>query len=307
MRLKDKIAVVTGGGQGIGRGISLMFAREGAKLAIAQRTAERLEQTQKDIEAMGGDVISVPTDVRNPEEVKRLIDATQERYGGLDVLVNNAGIGLRVPVDEVTLEDYERVMDTNLKGLYMGCHHGVPLMKARGKGSIINISSVHGVDGSPLNTVYAATKGGIIGCTRALAAELAPFFIRVNTISPGAIRAHDPQEHVERILSNVREEFHDEFRERFAERLRDGSRYFQPLEIVGEPEDIAYAAVWLASDEARFVTGQNIVVDGGLTTYLSGHASENARKQGATSPWREMREWVHAHAKEGVEWPRRWR
>lgn len=304
MRLENKVAVVTGGGQGIGRGISLMLAREGARLVIAQRTADKLEQTQKDIEALGGEVLSVPTDVRHPEEVKRLIDATQERFGGLDVLVNNAGIGLRVPVDEVTLEDYDRVMDTNLKGLYMGCHYGVPLMKARGKGSIINISSVHGVDGCPMNTVYAATKGGIIGCTRALAAELAPFFIRVNTISPGAIRIHEPGERLAHILSHVKEECHDEFRERFADMLRDGSKYYQPLEIVGEPEDIAYAAVWLASEEARFVTGQNIVVDGGLTTYLSGHASENARQQGSVSPWREIREWVEAHAKEGVEW--RW-
>jgi meso-butanediol dehydrogenase / (S,S)-butanediol dehydrogenase / diacetyl reductase len=305
MRLKDKIAVVTGGGQGIGRGISLMFAREGAKLAIAQRTAEKLERTRKDIENLGAEVLAVPTDVRRPEEVQRLIEATQERFGGLDVLVNNAGIGLRVPVDEVTLEDYDRVMDTNLKGLYMGCHFAVPLMKARGQGSIINISSVHGVDGCPLNTVYAATKGGIIGCTRALAAELAPFLIRVNTISPGAIRIHDPEEQLGRILAHVAEQFHDEFRQRFGERLREGSRYYQPLEIVGEPEDIAYAAVWLAADEARFVTGQNIVVDGGLTTYLSGNASDNARKQAAGSPWHEVREWVQAHLKEGVEWPPR--
>ncbi len=305
MRLKDRVAVVTGGGQGIGRGISLMFAREGARLAIAQRTAEKLEQTRKDIEAMGGEVIAVPTDVRHPEQVKNLIDAAQQRYGGLDVLVNNAGIGLRVPVDEVTVEDYDRLMDTNLKGLYMGCHYGVPAMKARGQGSIINISSVHGVDGAPLNTVYAATKGGIIGCTRALAAELAPFLIRVNTISPGAIRIHDPQERMERILSYVKEEFHDEFRERFADRLDEGSRFFQPLEIVGEPEDIAYAAVWLASDEGRFVTGQNIVIDGGLTTYLAGHASERARERGGTSIWREMRDWMETHAKEGAEWPGR--
>jgi len=305
MRLQDKIAIVTGGGQGIGRGIALMFAREGAKVAIGQRSAEKLEKTRADIEATGAEVLALPTDVCQPDQVQRLVEATRDRFGALDILVNNAGIGLRVPVDEVALEDYDRVMDTNLKGLYLGCHYAVPLLKARGKGSIINISSVHGVQGCPLNTVYAATKGGIIGCTRALAAELAPFFIRVNTISPGAIQVHDPQEHLDRILTYVKDEFHEEFRQRFAQRLAEGSKYYQPLEVVGQPEDIAYAAVWLASDEARFVTGQNIVIDGGLTTYLSGHASENARKQTTANPWRELREWVEAHLKEGVEWPPR--
>lgn len=297
MRLKDKIVIVTGGGQGIGRGIALMFAREGARLTIAQRTEEKLEQTTKEIEEIGGEVLAIPTDVGKEEEVKRMIDATQERFGGLDVLVNNAGIGLRVPVDEMEMSDYDRLMDTNLKGMYMGCHFGVPLMKARGKGSIINISSVHGVDGCPQNTVYAATKGGIIGCTRALAAELAPSFIRVNTISPGAIRIGDP---MKRMMSRLKEEFHEEFRQRFGDRMDQGRRYYQPLEIVGMPEDIAYCAVYLAADESRFVTGQNIVVDGGLTTYLSAHASENAREKGQGSR-KEMRDWIEAHAKETDE------
>jgi NAD(P)-dependent dehydrogenase (short-subunit alcohol dehydrogenase family) len=165
-----------------------------AKVTIAQRTAEKLEQTKKEIEAMGGEVLAIPADVGKEEEVKRMIDATQERFGGLDVLVNNAGVGLRAPVEEVTMADYDRLMGTNLKGMYLGCHYGVPLLKGRGGGSIINISSVHGVDGAPLNTVYAASKGGIIGCTRALAAELAPFLIRVNAISPGAIRVSDPKD-----------------------------------------------------------------------------------------------------------------
>jgi NAD(P)-dependent dehydrogenase (short-subunit alcohol dehydrogenase family) len=290
MRLKDKVAIVTGGGQGIGHGIALMFAHEGAKVTIAQRTAEKLEQTTKEIEEIGGEVLAIPTDVGKEEEVKRMIDATQERFGGLDVLVNNAGIGLRVPVDEVKIDDYERLMDTNLKGMYMGCHYGVPLMKGKG-GSIINISSVHGVNGCPLNTVYAATKGGIIGCTRALAAELAPDFIRVNVISPGAIRINDP---LEWVLKKVKKEHHEEFLRLYGEQIGDGVRYFQPLEIIGMPDDIAYCAVYLAADESRFVTGQNIVVDGGLTTYLSGFASENARKK-VDATYEEIKDWVEAH------------
>ncbi|MEW6749838.1 MAG: SDR family NAD(P)-dependent oxidoreductase [Candidatus Latescibacterota bacterium] len=297
MRLEDKVAVITGGGQGIGRGIALLFAREGARVAIGQRTAEKLEQTRADIEALGGEVLAQETDVRQPQQVQALIQAAQARFGGLDILVNNAGIGLRVPVDQVTVEDYDLLMDTNLKGLYFGCHFAVPLLKARGRGSIINISSVHGVDGAPLNTVYAATKGGIIGCTRALAAELTPFAIRVNTISPGAIQVRDPQERVQHMLSRLKEEHQAEFRERFGDRIRNSSKYFQPLEMVGMPEDIAWCAVYLAADESRFVTGQNIVVDGGLTTYLGAFASENARRHSHAS-WDEIRAWMEAHAKE---------
>lgn len=295
MRLKDKVAIVTGGGQGIGRGIALLYAREGAKVTLAARTAEKLAQVKKEIEQLGGEALAVPTDVSKADEVKRMVEATKERFGGLDVLVNNAGIGLRVPVDEVKMEDYDRVMDTNLKGMYLGCHFGVPLLKARGGGSIINISSVHGVDGAPLNTVYAATKGGIIGCTRALAAELAPFKIRVNTISPGAIQVHSSP--VEWILKRIKKEYHEEFVRLFKEKIESNYRYFQPLEMIGMPEDIAYCAVYLASDESRFVTGQNIVIDGGLTTYLSPFASENAQKA-VRAPWEEIRAWIEAHQAE---------
>ena len=295
MRLKDKVAIVTGGGQGIGQGIALMFAREGARLAIAQRTEAKLEETREQIEAMGGEVLALPIDVGREEEVKRLIDATQERYGGLDILVNNAGIGHTAPVDETDMVDYDRVLDTNLKGMYLGCHYGVPLMKERGKGSIINISSVRGVDGAPRNAVYAATKGGIIGCTRALAAELAPFYIRANTISPGAIKVRD---RMAWLLSRIKEEFHEEFRERFGDRVTQGTRFYQPLEITGLPEDVAYCAVYLASDESRFLTGQNIVVDGGLTTYLGGFASERANEMDAGPSREEIMRWVKEHAKD---------
>ncbi|MCC7262296.1 MAG: SDR family oxidoreductase [Candidatus Latescibacteria bacterium] len=291
MRLQGKIAIVTGGGQGIGRATARLFAREGAKVAIASRTEAKLEQVKKEIEAEGGQVLAVPTDVAKSEQVKELVAATQDRFGGLDILVNNAGIGLRLPVDEVETADYDRVMDTNLRGMYHGCHFAVPLLKARGGGSIINVSSVHGVDGSPLNTVYAATKGGIIGCTRSLAAELAPHRIRVNTVSPGAIWL---EMYEESILKQVKAEHQAEFLERFGEVMRDNHKYFQALEMVGMPEDIAYCALYLAAEESRFVTGQNIVVDGGLTTYLSPYAPVGSRQkmEEAGAP---MRAWMEAH------------
>jgi NAD(P)-dependent dehydrogenase (short-subunit alcohol dehydrogenase family) len=208
MRLENKIAVVTGGGQGIGRAIARMFAREGARVVIAARTAAKLEQVRQEIEEAGGQVLAVPTDVGREDDMERLFASTRERFSGLDVLVNNAGVGLRVPIDEVDMKDYDRLMNTNLRGMFLGCRLAVPLMKTAGRGAIINISSVHGVQGYPLNTVYAATKGGIIGCTRALAAELAPLRIRVNTISPGAIWL---ESYTESWLKQVREEDREEF------------------------------------------------------------------------------------------------
>lgn len=293
MRLQDKIAIVTGGGQGLGGAMSRMFAREGARVAIAQRTKEKLEQTTADIEAAGGEVLPMVVDVSKPDEVKALIEATIERFGGLDILVNNAGVGLWIPLDEVDEADYDRVMDTNLKGLWMGCRYAVPHMKARGGGAIINISSVHGIQGGERNTVYAATKGGIIGVTKALASELARFNIRANTISPGAIDVSNARE---RALAGVQPAFHAELLERFGEYLNPGSQYFQPLERVGEPADIAYCAVYLASDEAKFVTGQNIAVDGGLTTYLSGYEIERGRLRTQEQKMQELKDFIEAHA-----------
>jgi NAD(P)-dependent dehydrogenase (short-subunit alcohol dehydrogenase family) len=175
----------------------------------------------------------------------------------------------------------------------MGCHHAVPHMKARGRGAIINISSVHGIQGGERNTVYAATKGGIIGVTKALAAELGPHGIRANTISPGAIQVRD---RLAGLLSKIDEAHHAEFVERFGERF-DDHRYFQPIEEVGVPDDIAYCAVYLASDEARFVTGQNIAVDGGLTTYLSGYDNERSRRARQDDVEREIDDWMAAHSR----------
>ncbi len=279
MRLKDLAAVITGAGQGIGRGIALLFAQEGARVVLAARSADKLARVQEEIEAAGGDAVAVPTDVSVRSQMERLFAAAAERCGGLDILVNNAGVGMGTRLEDIRDEDYDRLVNTNLRGMHLGCQYAVPLMKARGGGAIVNISSVHGVEGSPGNTVYAATKAGIIGATRALAAELAPYYIRVNCISPGAIYLGDDQRYSG--PASLGPEARQEFARRFGDPGVLGHRFFQPLETVGRPRDIAYLAVYLASDESRFVTGQNITVDGGLTTYMAEEPRPDLREKHA--------------------------
>ena len=297
MRLKDKVVIVTGSAQGIGEATARCFAREGAKLMVCDIQGDRIQEVAGRIEEDGGEAISLRVDVGKREDVQALMEVTRERYGRLDVLVNNAGVGLTKAVDEVDTEDYDRVMDTNLRGMYLGCSLGVPLMKESGGGSIINIASVHGVEGCKGNTVYAASKGGIIGCTRALAADLAAAKIRVNAISPGAIYIRKSMEG--EIEKEAGAENMAEFMELFGDKVRDNFRYFQPLEQVGETEDIAHCALFLASEEAKFITGQNITVDGGMTTLMPDFdALTNSMEQLRTSEG-EMEKWIEEHKSEG--------
>jgi len=268
MRLEGKVAIVTGGGRGIGRGIAKVFAKEGAKVVIASRTVEQLDRTLKEIESMGGIASSIVTDVSQSSDVKKMVDFTVEKYGKLDVLVNNAGIGWfgYAIEDEKMEEGYDRLMATNLKGLFMGIHYAVPEMKKIGGGSIINIASVHAWNSWNRGSVYAASKGGIVAGTRALAVELAPYMIRINSISPGSIFVREPEE---MIAKRFGKEYVEEYKQKFGDLPYERQKYVQPLPIAGTPEDIGYCAVYLASDESRFVTGINITVDGGATAKLA--------------------------------------
>ena len=268
MRLKDKVAIVTGGGRGIGRGIAKVFAKEGAKVVIASRTTEQLDRTLGEIKSAGGTVSSVVTDISVTQDVKRMVEFTVETYGRLDILVNNAGIGwFGYNIDDEKMEEaYDRLMGTNLKGIWMGIHFAVPEMKKIGGGSIINISSVHAWNTWAKGSAYAASKGGIVAGTRALAVELAPFMIRVNSISPGSIFVGEP---AEMVAKRYGEQYKEEYIKRFGDLPNERQKYAQPLPVAGTPEDIGYCAVYLASEESKFVTGTNITVDGGATAKLA--------------------------------------
>lgn len=297
MRLKDKVAMVTGGGRGIGEGIARMFGNEGAKVTVAARTVEAIEQVAQAIREEGGEAIAVQTDISKPEEVRRMVERTVEHFGALHVLVNNAGIGVfHHEVDQAAEEDYDRVLDTNLKGTWMGFHYAVPEMKKGGGGSIISIASVHGVAGSPRWSAYAMSKGGIIAGTRSLAVELAPFSIRVNVISPGAIAVRQP---LNWVVERLGEAYRQPFIERFGDRITQARAQFQPLRIVGQPEDIAYCAVYLASDESRFVTGANFMVDGGLTVRMAEYTGVSSEERDRPRAfWQEIRQWIEEMEKQ---------
>ncbi|MGQ9525316.1 MAG: SDR family NAD(P)-dependent oxidoreductase [Armatimonadota bacterium] len=297
-RLDGKIAIVTGASRGIGAGIARMFAQEGASVVLAARTKERLDALAQEIEANGGSATAVATDVSVTSDIQRMVQTAVDRFGGVDVLVNNAAVTFfSKRMDDPDMEqEFDRVMATNVKSVWMAIHFVLPHMRARGGGSIINITSVHGLASGGHMSAYAASKGALIAGTRALAAELAPCLIRVNCISPGRIWLDEPGEWIARRFGR---EKHQEFMEHFGDWMVHSRKLQQPLPVEGRPVDIAYCATYLASDESRFCTGANFVVDGGMTAHLADPAfltwwdhEEYARRR------REIREWMEKARRE---------
>lgn len=253
MKLKDKVAIVTGAAKGIGQGIAKVFVEEGAKVVVVDWDSEAGIATADELCKSGGEAIFVKCDVSNEENVKAMIQATLNKFGCINILVNNAGIGVYKSVLDTSSEDWDRCLDVNLKGQFLCSKYAIPHMQKVGKGAIVNISSVHSF--ATVNGVapYCASKGGITALTRNMAIDYGPM-IRVNSIAPGWV------------LTPLIQSIFDSYPDPAAQRKSTESH--QVMKRIGRPEDIGQAAAFLASDEASFITGTQLYVDGGLTAQL---------------------------------------
>ena len=262
MKLQGRVAIVTGGSRGIGRGIAIKLADEGADIVVASTTLEPAEQVVREVEARGRKGLALQTDVSRFDEVARAVDQTMEAFGRIDILVNNAGGSARARMSRFCDSEeatWEHVLGTNLKGVFYTCRHVIGHMQKKGSGSIINIGSVAGMIGLASQVDYSAAKGGVIAFTKALAKEVAPQGVRVNCVSPGPISS-DAGRHIPA-----------EVKQGLAITELSKATGFGHF---GEPADVANLVAFLASDDAKFITGQNYPVCGvmnlGLTEPLLG-------------------------------------
>jgi NAD(P)-dependent dehydrogenase (short-subunit alcohol dehydrogenase family) len=248
MRLEGKVAVITGGSAGIGRACAELFAKEGAAVVVADLDGARGQKLQEDETAKGHACLFVPTDVSEPDSMKRLVDTTIEKFGRIDVLYNNAG-GSSMndgPVTTAPFDEFWRKMKVDLFGTWLGCHYVIPHMVAAGGGSVINASSMYALTGTPNRDAYTAAKGGITALTRSMAVEFAPSKVRVNAVAAAGTKT-------ERVLKRMEE--------------KGISAKVTDAHLLGfvDPIEVAYAVLYLASDESRTTTGHVLAVDSGYT------------------------------------------
>lgn len=245
MQLLDHVVIVTGGGQGIGRAVAAMYAAHGAHVVIAERDPQTGEAAanaiQKAHAGTGGSASFYPVDVSQPKQIEDLMSMADERWGRLDVLVNNAGISAWESPYDLSVEAWDRILNTNLRSVFLASREAARIMRRNGGGAIINLSSTRAHQSEPNTEAYAASKGGILALTHALAVSLSPDRITVNAISPGWIETGD-----------------------YAE-LRDEDHAQHPAGRVGRPDDIARACLFLTQKENDFITGTELVIDGGMT------------------------------------------
>ena len=247
-RLKGKICIVTGAGSGIGRATAIRFAEEGAWVTAVDIDGDAVEATVREI---GGAAVAVQADVSVAAQVKAYTDATVERWGGLHVVFNNAGVNLPGVFHEATDEVIDRTLNVNVKGCIYGCRYAIPYMLAGGGGSLINTTSVNGIVAEPFLTIYAMSKGAIVMLSKGIALDYAKQGIRCNALAPSWVDTPINYAHAE-MLGGLKEVY----------ATIDS---FQPIGRPGEPREIANVALFLASDESSFVTGSVIVADGGMT------------------------------------------
>jgi NAD(P)-dependent dehydrogenase (short-subunit alcohol dehydrogenase family) len=253
MSLRDRVAVITGSGSGIGRASALEFARAGARVVVVDINGGAVRDSVAQIESEGGTAVGVETDVASPESVQRLVAETLRQFGAVHVLMNNAAIQVNKTVEDTTVEEWNREMAVNVGGIFLCCKYFFPHLR-RTKGTIINMSSVNGFFTEPMCAGYCATKAAIIGLTKAMAIDHGKEGIRVNCICPGYIDA------------GLAEGYFEAQPDPQAARAAAGKLH--ALWRIGRPEEVGRAAVFLASDEASFITGAALTVDGGFSSGL---------------------------------------
>ena len=248
-RLLNKVAIITGAASnpGLGYASAVRFAQEGAKLVITDIDMDGLAAAEKDLVALGAEVLAMEQNVVDEDRWQEVVDATVEHFGSLDILVNNAGIALLRPISEYTTADYDLQMDVNIRSVFFGCRKALPAMIASSGGSIVNMSSVAGLRGLPGVSVYGIAKAGVQNLAKTIAMEHAADGIRCNSVHPGLIDTN--------IQNDARRDNYDEF-------VKIGESV--PWGRMGFPEEVANCVLFLASDEANYVTGTELVVDGGL-------------------------------------------
>lgn len=251
MRLQNRVALVTGGAAGIGKAIAMLFAQEGARVIALDTNESAGAQTEAEIRRSGGECLFLQADVSLEAQVELALQAGSQRFGPVDVLLNVAGIAHESPAHELRLQDWQRILDVNLTGMFLCAKHVLPKMLALQRGAIVNITSVQALFGFPGYPHYAASKGGILSMTRQMAREYASAGIRVNCIAPGTVETPMNLQVLERADN--------------PEQLRAAWDKMHPLGRIGQPIDVARGALFLASDESSWITGQCLCIDGGLS------------------------------------------